>query len=130
MEVLESASKTNELGDAELLSIMNDFHGEVAEILNLMDVTAAHYSSAEFEQRTALVKDLYDAHKERNLRRSVEVGLEVSRVSELLEHSSNGRRMATQLAKGTNLLNNLYRQINLQAQQRAQHDVLHEELTD
>ena len=63
-------------------------------------------------------------------RRSVEVGLEVSRVSELLEHSSNVRRMATQLAKGTNLLNNLYRQINLQAQQRAQHDVLHEELTD
>ena len=130
MEVLESASKTNELGDAELLSILNDFHGEVAEFLNLMDVTAAHYSSAEFEQRTAQVKDHYDAHKERNLRRSVEVGLEVSRVSELLEHSSNLRRMATQLAKGTNLLNNLYRQINLQAQQRAQHDVLHEELTD
>ena len=121
-EVLENPSQSSELGDTELLSILNDFHREVSELLNLMDITAAGFSSAEFEQKTAAVKDHYDEYKERNLRRSVEVGLEVSQVSGL-------RRMATQLAKGTNLLSNLYRQINQQAQQRAHDDVLHEELT-
>jgi phosphate:Na+ symporter len=128
-EVLENPSQSSELGDTELLSILNDFHREVSELLNLMDITAAGFSSAEFEQKTAAVKDHYDEYKERNLRRSVEVGLEVSQVSGLLEHSGNVRRMATQLAKGTNLLSNLYRQINQQAQQRAHDDVLHEELT-
>jgi hypothetical protein len=126
---LGNPSQSSELGDTELLSILNDFHREVSELLNLMDITAAGFSSAEFEQKTAAVKDHYDEYKERNLRRSVEVGLEVSQVSGLLEHSGNVRRMATQLAKGTNLLSNLYRQINQQAQQRAHDDVLHEELT-
>lgn len=129
-EVLEGSSQSSELVDTELLSNLNDFHREVGELLNLMDVTAADFSSVDFEQKTVLVKDHYDEYKERNLRRSVEVGLEISRVSELLEHSGNVRRMATQLAKGTNLLNKLYKQINQQAQQRAQQDVLHDELTD
>lgn len=129
-EVLDNSKQSSEWGDPELLSILNTFHSEVSEFLDLMNVTATDFSSVDFEQRKALVKDHYDANKERNLRRSVEVGLEVSRVSELLEHSSNVRRMATQLAKGTTLLNDLHSQFNPQAQQRAQHDEMHKELTE
>ena len=128
IEVHDNAPALKALEDQEILTVQDSFHQEVIGLLQAMDITAADFSRVDFQQKTAVLKEHYDAFKARNLNQSVEISLSVEIVSALLEHNSDVRRMATQMSKGTLTLNRLHAMTNSEAQEREQQDSLHEEV--
>lgn len=115
-------------GDTDIQTMDADFHAEVLDFIDSMNVTATDFSLLEHKRKTEVLKAHYDTQKENKLRHSITARLPVSHVARILDADSNARRMATQLAKATSVLDSLHGLVNAEAQERQEQDTLHEEI--
>ncbi|MBU1191794.1 MAG: Na/Pi symporter [Gammaproteobacteria bacterium] len=99
----------------KLATRLDDYHAEIAGLLQAADPQQSDFKAESLTQRAATLEEHYQLLKAAFLRAGALGDIEIQGMSDTLEHISRCRRMAQQLNKGISLLTTL-RQVSSPAE--------------
>lgn len=112
MDISHQIGSINEISEDELVGYINDYKRQIIQLLDLTDVQMKEFSIVECDNRLNQLNTSYDELKNKVLEKGAASGLDIGKMSVVLEQNSDLRRLITQMVKAAHYQSDLMSIVN------------------